>query len=48
MKDPSWDYQKKVDLAIKLGFTFAQVSKWNWDRKKKAGIPVTNERKKGN
>eukprot|EP00347_Sterkiella_histriomuscorum_P020747 403336628 len=34
-KNPTWDYQKKCDLAILLNFTFSQVSKWNWDRKKK-------------
>ena len=35
LKNPNWDYQKKCDLAILLNFTFSQVSKWNWDRRKK-------------
>ena len=35
LKNPVWPYQKKVDLALLLNFTFGQVSKWNWDRRKK-------------
>lgn len=35
VKDPNWDYEKKCELALALNFTFAQVSKWNWDRRKK-------------
>jgi hypothetical protein len=34
-KNPSWDYEKKCELALRLQFTFTQVSKWNWDRRKK-------------
>lgn len=33
-----WEYEYKCDLALKLDFTFAQVSKWYWDRRKKAGM----------
>jgi hypothetical protein len=46
LKDPNWSYQKKVDLAIALGFTFAQVSKWNWDMRKKEGIEISRKKKK--
>lgn len=42
-----WDYETKCDLAIKLDFTFAQVSKWYWDRRKKAGtLPEKRKFKK--
>ena len=34
-KNPNWNYQKKCDLAIKLNLTFGQISKWNWDRRKR-------------
>lgn len=44
-KDPNWSYQKKVDLALRLGFTFAQVSKWNWDMRKKEGIETKRGKK---
>ena len=30
-KDPVWDYQMKVRIALEIGMTFNQVSKWNWD-----------------
>ena len=36
-KNPNWTYELKCDLAIRLGFTYAQVSKWNWDKRKKEG-----------
>lgn len=36
--NPRWDYQKKVELAIKLHLTLCQVGKWNWDRRKKDGF----------
>jgi len=49
LKSSHWDYQKKVDLALKLGLTFPQVSKWNWDRKKKEalGMDANVPKKKG-
>ena len=34
-KNENWSYELKCELAIKLGFTFARVSKWLWDRKKR-------------
>ncbi len=45
LKDPNWDYEKKCELALLLNFTFAQVSKWNWDRRKKdeASSTLSNE-----
>ena len=35
LKNPAWDYNLKVELAIKLNLTFAQIAKWNWDRKQR-------------
>lgn len=46
MKNPNWDYQKKCDLAILLNFTFSQVSKWNWDRRKKQENQIAKVAKK--
>ncbi|CDW85458.1 hox domain containing protein [Stylonychia lemnae] len=46
LKNPNWDYQKKCDLAIKLNFTFNQVSKWNWDRRKKEDNDAARKAKK--
>ena len=39
-KNPNWSYELKAELAIKLSFTLAQISKWLWDKKKKMGIPT--------
>ena len=33
-----WDYAEKVAIAEELGMTFGQVSKWNWDHRKKLGM----------
>ena len=46
LKDPKWPYQKKVDLALLLNFTFGQVSKWNWDRRKKEEAELGIQQKK--
>ena len=35
---PIWDYGLKVRIAEELGMTFNQVSKWNWDYRKKQGF----------
>ena len=41
--NPTWDYQTKVKIAEEIGMTFNQISKWNWDYRKKHGIQ-TKER----
>ena len=33
--NPVWDYETKVRIAEEIGMTFNQVSKWNWDYRKK-------------
>ena len=33
--NPVWNYQKKLHIAEQLGMTLSQVSKWNWDERKK-------------
>lgn len=42
----TWSYEKKCEIALKLNLTFNQVSKWNWDQKKKEGIECTRNKKK--
>ena len=42
--NPIWDYTLKVTIAKELGMTFNQISKWNWDQRKKMGI-IINRRK---
>ena len=39
-KDPNWDYPKKIAIASELSMTLQQVSKWNWDHRKKLGLPT--------
>ena len=43
INNPNWAYEEKVDLALQLNLTFIQVSKWNFDRKKKAGIDTSRK-----
>jgi hypothetical protein len=43
-QDPSWSYALKMKIATQIGMTPNQVSKWNWDMRKKMGLPT--ERKK--
>ena len=40
-QQPFWDYPTKIAICEKLGMTLAQVSKWNWDHRKKLGIATT-------
>ena len=43
-KDPNWDYATKICIAEKIGMTFSQVSKWNWDHRKKLGMSTERRR----
>ena len=45
-EDPVWDYSKKIEIAVELGMTLNQVSKWNWDHRKKLGISTEREQSK--
>lgn len=42
-----WSYSHKVKIAKAIGMTFHQVSKWNWDYRKKMGLSTKREAKKG-
>ena len=37
-ENPYWDYATKLRIAESLGMTYAQVSKWSWDTRKKLGL----------
>ena len=43
-RDPNWSYKTKMEIARTIGMTPNQVSKWNWDQRKKLGM--STERKK--
>ena len=43
-QDPVWDYSKKITIAEELGMTLQQVSKWNWDHRKKNGVSTVRHR----
>ena len=43
--NPIWDYETKVRIAEEIGMTFNQVSKWNWDYRKKQGISTARSGK---
>ena len=44
-KNPNWSYATKMEIAAQIDMTPNQVSKWNWDQRKKLGMPT--ERGKG-
>ncbi len=37
-KNQKWSYNDKIRIGEQIGMTFHQVSKWNWDYRKKLGI----------
>lgn len=43
-QEPVWDYSKKITIAEELGMTLQQVSKWNWDHRKKNGVSTIRNR----
>lgn len=45
-KDPNWTYAVKMDIAAQIGMTPNQVSKWNWDQRKKLNMPTERKKKK--
>ena len=30
-KNPKWSYKQKIEIGARVGLTFHQVAKWNWD-----------------
>jgi hypothetical protein len=47
-KSPIWEYKEKVRIAATIGMTFNQVSKWNWDYRKKCGMSTERKKKPAN
>ena len=45
-RDPNWSYATKMEIAAQIGMTPNQVSKWNWDQRKKLGMPTDRKKKK--
>lgn len=45
-RNPIWDYPTKIAIAEQLGMTFGQISKWNWDHRKKLGMCTTRTKAK--
>lgn len=37
IKNPNWDHQKNIEIALRLNLTVNTVRKWNWDSRKKEG-----------
>lgn len=44
-KSYKWSYEQSVSIGERIGMTFHQVSKWNWDQRKKVGIPTERIKK---
>lgn len=47
-KNYKWTYEHSVRIGELIGMTFHQVSKWNWDQRKKRGIPTERIKKPAN
>ena len=45
-RDPNWSYATKMEIAAQIGMTPNQVSKWNWDQRKKLGMSTERKKKK--
>ena len=44
-ESPEWSMAKKIQIADEIGMTFHQISKWNWDYRKKMGIATSRKKK---
>ena len=38
-QDHDWDFQKKMVIAKTIGLNLCQVKKWNYDEKRRRGMP---------
>lgn len=47
-KNYKWSYEHSVKIGQRIGMTFHQVSKWNWDQRKKEGIATERIKKPEN
>ena len=45
-ENPTWSMAHKIQIAEEIGMTFHQVSKWNWDYRRKMGISTARKKKK--
>ena len=45
-ESPDWVFQKKIEIARKVGLNVAQVKKWNYDEKKRRSMPYKMTAKK--
>ena len=43
-KSNKWSYKDKIRIAELIGMTFHQVSKWNWDYRKKMGVDTARKK----
>ena len=43
-KSSKWSYKDKIRIAEQIGMTFHQVSKWNWDYRKKMGVDTARKK----
>ena len=46
-ENPKWSMSKKIAIADEIAMTFHQVSKWNWDHRRKMGISTARKKKDG-
>ena len=42
--NPEWTFSTKIKIAKQIGMTLNQVSKWNWDQRKKLGLRTDRNR----
>ena len=45
-KSPFWDYETRIRIAADCDLTFNQVSKWNWDHRRRLGMKTNSRRLK--
>ena len=44
-ENPVWDYPMKIAICEQLNMTLAQVSKWNWDCRRRLGMGSSRKKK---
>ena len=44
-RNPNWSFATKMEIASQIDMTPNQVSKWNWDQRKKLGMPTDRSKK---
>ena len=46
-EDPNWTFATKMKIAVEIKSTPGVVSKWNWDQRKKLGMPTERKGRRG-